>query len=296
MSIEYHATWIFGGILLGGVYGLIALGLAQIFGVSRILNVAHGDFLMLGALLTFWVTKLFGVNPFLVIGIVFPIFLLVGFLINIGFRPLYKKPPQVLLPASILVTLGLSMVLEDVTSFSMGTVKGVNYFGVPFTLPSIVIGGLALPTVRVIILLAIVMLTIVLHLFIKRTLVGKCIRAYIQNREVAVCLGVIVPRITALSLGVGTALAASAGLFMALITNLNAFSGLPLTVKALTIIIIGGMGSFIGAIVGGIILGLVESYVALYIGGEWSPATAAVLLILILLLRPQGIFGKKVGW
>jgi branched-chain amino acid transport system permease protein len=139
----------------------------------------------------------------------------------------------------------------------------------------------------------IIFLTIAFHYFIKRTRTGILIRAITEDREAAVMIGACVKRISTITFGIGAAIAAVSGVFIILITCVTAFHGLVLTVKALTVIILGGMGSFPGAILGGMILGLSETYTAYFLGGEWANLISILVLIIVLIVKPSGMFGRR---
>jgi branched-chain amino acid transport system permease protein len=242
---------------------------------------------------SFWIYRLSGQNPFLSILLLLPLFLVIGAVINATLiRPIANNPPNILLVASILVTLGLSMVISDTTLFLTAS-EGVSTFGIAYMLPPLNILGLLIPSIRLLSLIIIACLAVALRVFLTRTLTGKMMRAVAQNRDAAFVLGVNIPRISFIAFGLGTSLAAVAGLFVVLITAVTASIGPGFTFKALTVIILGGLGSFEGSIVGAIILGVAESYTTILVGGEWAPVTATVILIIVLVIRPQGLFGRR---
>ena len=278
---------------------MIAFGLTLTFGVSRVLNVAHGDFLVLGSAVSFMLVSVFNLNPFATLIILVPLFLVVGMIFQIGLiRPIVTRSAEKALAASIVVTLGLSMAIEDSTSYYLGQAGGwsggLGYISIPYNLPAVNIGGFFLPTVRLLSLIAIVAVAALMWYLIAKTYLGKIIRATIQDRETAMTLGANVQTTSAITIGMGVALAAVAGLFYVMITSLSPYAGMSLTVKALTIVILGGLGSLFGSVIGGLLIGVVESYVAFYIGTEWAPPVAIFILIVILLVRPSGLFGRRV--
>lgn len=292
--LETQALLLISGILLGGILALIALGLTLIFGVSGVLNIAHGDFLMLGALAAFWLFKLFGISPFASLLLVAPLFFVAGIGLNFLMgKPMAARSADIGLASSILITLGLSNVIEDTTKFTMSNLLGIIYFPIDYSLGPVIIGSLRIPAVRLISLVLIIVVTVLLRIFITRTRSGKLIRAVMQDREVAIMLGANPRRLTLISFGVGTAAAAVAGVFLTMVTSLDAFSGLPLTVDALTVVILGGLGSFSGALVGGIMIGVARQYTSFYVQASWAPAASLAILILVLILRPRGLFGGK---
>ncbi len=295
MVFEAELNIVLNGVLIGGILALVALGMTLIFGVSGVLNVAHGDFLMLGALTMFWMYRLWGVNPFFSLLLVVPLFLLVGAALNfVLLKPMSAKTADVALASSILVTLGLSNVIEDGTNYWMAHQLGISNYRIDYFIPAINIGTIALPSIRVISLVVVVVITILLRLFIQRTSAGKKIRAVMQDRETAVMLGVNPLSVTLMSFAIGTAAAAAAGVFLlAGVTGLDAFSGLPFTVLALTVVVLGGLGSFPGALIGGIAIGVAQTLTAFYAQPKWGPVSGLIILLLVLLVRPQGIFGRR---
>lgn len=279
-----------GGILQGGIYALGAFGLSLIFGVLRVLNVAHGDFLILGALATFWLYTVWGLSPFLAIPLVFPAFVLAGMAVErTMIRPIRARTAHEFLVASILITLGIALAVEDILAFSMTQpVKGIDY-----SLSPIRIGNVVVSTLRLLSLGVILILTTVLHLFLTRTLQGKAIRAVIEDKEGAMLAGIDFRAVSRNTFGIGTALSAVAGVFLISLIPVEPHLGIPLTLKYLSIIVLGGIGNLPGTLLGSMILGTSESLVGFWLGAEWSLTVAFVILILILLLRPTGLFGAR---
>lgn len=276
-----------GGILQGGIYALGAFGLSIIFGVQHILNVAHGDVLMLGGLLTYGLVTARGMSPFGALLVVLPLFFLAGLLFQRAFiRPIASKPPHEFLIASILVTLGVSLAVSDVTSAYMTQPVSVTY-----PMPILQVGGLTVSSVRLLFLAVILVLTAAMHLFLRRTFLGRAIRAVIQSREGAILVGVNIPRVSTVTFGLGTALTAAAGTFYVVLLPVDPHMGLPLTMRLLAIVVLGGVGNLVGALSGSMILGLAETLVGYYLGTEWSLTVAFFLLVAILLVRPRGLFG-----
>ena len=279
-----------GGILLGGIYGLAAFGLSITFGVLNVLNLAHGEFLMLGALMSYGLFMALGLNPFISAIAVIPVFIIAG----IGFyflllKPIREKPPHQLLVASILVTLGASLVIEDLTAFFWE--RPVT--GIAYSLPSLELAGVVVSSTRLLILLFIFFLAFSLQLYLRKTYIGKSIRGITQCLEGAKVVGIPIVLVSALTFGLGVALAASAGVFYVTLFTVTPVMGIPLSVKYMCIVVLGGLGSLVGSVVGGLILGVAESLTAYYFGAEWSPTIAFILLILILIVKPEGLFGTK---
>jgi len=293
MSVETHLTIILGGILLGGIYGLIALGLTMVFGVSRILNVAHGDFVILGSIFGLIVTTLSGLSPFLILPLIPPLFFAAGILFEKTMvRRVIMRNTENTLAVSILATLAFAMIVEDISFFGLGQ-AGLNYVSLQVFLQPINILGFIIPTTRFISLIAMVMLALAARMIIQSTTLGRRLRATIQDRELAEVVGVNVSRMSALSFGFGAALAGISGLFLAMITSLTPFQGVQFTVIALTVVILGGLGSFTGSIVGGLIIGIAEAYTAFLWGTNWARVVAIIVMIAVLVVKPSGIFGGR---
>jgi branched-chain amino acid transport system permease protein len=278
---------ILAGVLQGGTYALAAFGLSLIFCITEVLNITHGEFLMLGGLVTYILFAVTGLNPFLILLIVIPLFILIGCVYQKAFiKPILNRPPRQLLFSSIVVTVGIATAIEDTTSFIWGpTVKGVSY-----SMPAFNIGGVVVSSLRLSILILIIGLTIFLHFYLKKTFVGKAIRAILQNREGAMVIGINVPRIITMVFGIAIGLAGVAGVFYILLFTIGPFIGLPLTIRYIAIVMLGGSGSLLGSLVGGLILGVAEIFAGFFLGAHWSLSVAFFTLVLVLLLKPEGLF------
>jgi branched-chain amino acid transport system permease protein len=279
-----------GGLLQGGLYALGAFGLSLVFGVLGVLNVTHGDFLMLGGLLCYAAYVALGLDPLVSLLIVIPVFFGVGCVFaRMLIQPLLAKSHHELLMGSILVTLGMALAIEDLVPFFWTQ----SFSGIPYTVRSLVVGDIVIPTLRLAILLSILTLTLLLHVFLRRTLIGIALRAMAQNRQGAMLVGVDLGRLSMLAFGLGTALVASAGVAHVMLYSITPTMGIPLTLKYLTIVVLGGLGSLLGSVLGGMVLGLSEALTSLYIGPEWAPTVAFIVLIVVLVARPQGLFGER---
>jgi branched-chain amino acid transport system permease protein len=281
---------IVGGLLMGGIYALAAFGLSIVFGVLNVLNIAHGEFLMLGALGAYLIYAITGLNPFLIIFLIIPIFALFSwFFQTVLIRPIRGKTETEILIASILVTLGASLLIEDVTFFFWPK----SFTSIPYSLPTLKLGGVMVPTMRLYGLIVIIILTGLVSVFLSRTYTGRAIRALAQNVDGARVVGIPTDRIAAMTFVLGTSLAAVAGVFYVTMYSMTPYMGLPLTVKYMVIVILGGLGGLAGPLAAGLILGITETFVGFYLGSVWAPAVAYIAFILILLVRPQGLFGLK---
>jgi branched-chain amino acid transport system permease protein len=278
------------GLLVGGVYALAALGLSICWGVLNILNIAHGEFLMLGCVAAYGVYAFTGINPFLIVLVIVPIFFGFSYLFEkILIRPMRGKTETETLVASILVTLGAALVIEDVTAFFWGK----SFTGIPYSMASLKVGGVVIPLIRLSILIFILALTWMIQVYLKRSYTGKAIQAITQNREGARVVGINIIGISMVTFIIGSVLASIAGVFYVVLYSMTPYMGLALTVKYMCIVVLGGLGSLFGSLAGGVILGVTEAIVGYYFGSDWSPTVAYMALVLILLLRPQGLFGRK---
>ncbi|MEM2095411.1 MAG: branched-chain amino acid ABC transporter permease [Candidatus Caldarchaeum sp.] len=278
------------GLLLGGIYSLLSVGLTVTFGVARILNLAHGEFMMVSSLAVYLLFHLTGgaFNPFSALALLTPMLFAAGYVFErYLIKPLRNKPVDVIEWAPLLVTLGVALIIEDIAFITVP-----REFGVSYSLPPTKILDLTLSTTRLTSLVLVSAVALGLHLFLRKTYMGKAIRATIQDREGALTMGINVDRISSITFALGVSLAAAAGVFLIMIRSVDAYVGLPITAKAVAIVILGGMGSILGSLLGAIILGISEVYVSFY-NPAWSFTVAWAILIIILLVRPQGLFGKR---
>lgn len=281
---------IINGVLLGGVYALAALGLSLIFGVSGVLNLTHGEFIMVSGFFVFMAYDLFEINPFLLVALISPLFFFIGYVFEKGLiKPLALRKEHVRLASAVLVTLGAALMIEDVAAFfSLGTQyeKSVDIF-----LPSIQVAGLYLPTLKLLVFGLVVTLIFGLFMFLKYTYLGLAVQAVTQNRRGALLNGVNTLQINAVAFGIGSMLAGIAGGFEVIHSYVSPDIGLPLTLKYLCIIVMGGLGSFVGVALGATIIGLGEVFIGFY-SPAWGQTVAYFLLVAVLLIRPKGLFGK----
>jgi branched-chain amino acid transport system permease protein len=274
------------GVLLGAVYALLAIGLNLIFGVMRIINIAHGDLLMLGAYATFWLFTLWGVNPLLALVLVAPGMFLLGMALQ---RVLVDRVVGQPLLSSLLLTFGLSSLLVGL-ALNLWT---ANYRSVPAFSGSLVVGGVALSVPRLLAFSVALAITAAVYWFLTRAKLGKAIRATAQNAEVALVCGIDVASIRLLVFGLGTALAAAAGALLAVIYTIYPEMGRAFLMKAFAIIVLGGLGSFQGAFLGALALGVAEAFAGYIWNTQIAEAVAYVVFIGVLLVRPGGLFGTS---
>ncbi|MEK6666841.1 MAG: branched-chain amino acid ABC transporter permease [candidate division NC10 bacterium] len=274
------------GLLAGALYSMVALGLALIFGVMRVINVAHGTILMLGAYTTFWWFQLLGINPYLSLLVSMPLMFLLGAFLQRSMVHRVVDAPEL---SSLLLTFGISIALVNVTQYAFSS----DVRSVEFLTGSFLVGPLALSKSRLISFAFAVGLTLFAFWFLQKTKLGKAIRATSQSREVAMVCGVNVQRIHLYAFGMASALAAAGGSLVAVIVAIQPEMGQVYTFKSFLVIVLGGAGNYPGALLGGMLLGLVEQLSSLFLTTQVSEAVAYVLLVLVLLLRPTGLFGGR---
>ena len=276
------------GILIGGVYALIGIGLTIIFGVMRVINFAHGDIMMIGMYLTYNLFTLLGIDPFASVLITIPLmFLFGGFLQKVFINRVLNSLPQ----NQILLTIGLGLIMSNTmmliytsdykiltTSYSSSS---VNIFGISVSEP------LAISFVIT------AVITALLYWFLLKTDTGQAIRATAQDREAAQLMGINVKRMSIIAFGLGAALAGTAGALISPTYYIFPQIGSTFTLKAFVITVLGGMGSIVGATLGGVIIGIAESMSAVYISSGWKDVVVFVLFLLVLLFKPAGLMGKS---
>ncbi len=280
------------GILLGALYGLAAVGIALVFGVTKFLNVAHGELLMFGGYATFWLFNLFDLDPFLSLPLTIVFLLLIGVVLYyLLFVRMVKLSEEDKIKNTMLIGFGLTLILQNI-ALNLWTAddRGVttSYAGEAFTL-----WGVRFPYVRVAGLVISLVCLFALQLFLKRTYTGKAIRATVEDWEAASLVGIDVQKVYLLSFLLGTALAGVAGTLVLVSFSVNPAMGLHWTLKSLIVMVLGGVGNFMGTFVGGILLGATESATAYFISGNYRQVVGLVLFLLILIFRPQGLFGAK---
>jgi branched-chain amino acid transport system permease protein len=280
------------GLLTGGVYALMAAGLTLIFGVMRVINIAHGAFLVLAAYISYWLFTSYGLDPLLSVVVTVPLFFILGIVMQRYMLARLRNEPGlvVLLTFSLALTLeGLMGTLWESTGRSIRT----SYTGEVFMRE---FGDLTvrLPVIRVVGFAAAVVALALLFIYLQRSDLGRAIRATIQNKDAAQLMGVNVARVQALTFGLGLATVAAGGALFSLIWTFNAGSHEEWISKTLSIIVLGGMGSLPGAFIAALIMGAAESIAAVTMTSYLSPIVFYLILFLTLILRPQGLLGTTV--
>ncbi len=277
------------GLYAGCIYILLATGLNLIFGVMKVVNFAHGQLLMIGAYVTFSFFVLTGFNPYVLLAASIPILIIIGVSIErLCFRPILGTGKL----NEIFISIGLIYILENVAALiwtdEWKTIKS------PFEEITVSIGSMKIPVDYLIIIVMTVLILVALYLFLKKSRLGLAVRATSQNRKGAMLVGINVERMDMLSFGIGAGLAGAAGTLWVVSGQVfNPYMGSVPAVKAFAIVIIGGLGSIPGAIIGGLILGLAENFTVFTIGGAWKDAVAFLILIVVLIIKPTGLFGEE---
>jgi branched-chain amino acid transport system permease protein len=280
------------GILVGALYGLAALGLSLIFGVTKFLNVAHGELLMFGGYASFWAFSLLGLDPFLTIPITMAFLFIIGAILYVlVFSRTVKLPEEAKIKNSLLVAFGLSVILQNLAlRFWTADERGVTtaYYG-----ESLTILDTKFPLIRLASLAVALIFLVGLQLFLWKTYTGKAIRATVQNWEAASLMGIDIQKVFLLSFAIGATLAGVAGTLVVVNYSIQPAIGLGWTMKALIVMVLGGLGSIPGTFVGGLILGVTESLTSFFISSNYREVAGMILFLLVLIFRPQGLFGVK---
>lgn len=278
------------GVSLGGVYALMASGLTLIFGVMRIVNIAHAALMVTAAYITYWIFKLYDIDPILSILITMPSMFLLGMLIyKLFFQRIIDSPR--IGELTVLITFGLALILEGVLGYLYtNTYRSTNP---GYATRAISFDPFYLPQGQFFATLMSLALIGLLWVFLQYTKTGYAIRATMQNRTAAQVVGVNVNRVSMIAFSIGTALAGASGSMMTYLFTFYPGKHWEWVAILLSLIVLGGMGSLVGAIVGSVVLAIGAAYVSNFYGPTWSPITFFLALFLILLFRPQGIFGQK---
>src|SRR5215813_10074350 len=274
------------GLLAGSLYSLVALGLGLIFGVMRVLNVAHGPILMLGAYTTFWLFHWFGLNPYLSLLVSMPALFLVGLVLQ---RTLVSRVVDAPELSSLLLMFGVSIALVNLAQLAFTSdLRSVEYLTGSF-----VLGPFAVSKSRVIACGFAILITVGAFVFLQKTRLGKALRAVSQSPAVAQVCGIDVQRIHMLAFGIASSLAAAGGSLVAVMVAIQPEMGQVYTFKSFLVIVLGGAGNYPGALLGGLLLGLIEQLTSLFLTTQVNEAVAYVLLVVVLLVRPTGLLGGR---
>jgi branched-chain amino acid transport system permease protein len=276
------------GILIGGIYAVMMLGFSVIWGVMGVINLAHGDFLMVGAYLTWVLNKSFGVEPFLALVVVMPIMFIFGYIVQkVLINRVIEKPILI----SLLVTYALGIAMAS-------TVKLIYTANPRITTTAFSgfweLGEVVLPKAKFLVLIGALVMMVGLYLFLQKTRLGKSIRAAAQSKEAARMVGIEIDKVYVLTFAICIGLTGAAGMFISPHSSIEPFMGSVWTLKAFAITAMSGLGNVPGALFGGLVLGLVENLLATFVpnvGSNIGIISSFVLLVFFLVTRPQGLFG-----
>jgi branched-chain amino acid transport system permease protein len=276
------------GLLVGGVYSLMALGLSLIFGVMRVINFAHGDMMVWGMYLTLWLFTTLGMDPYLSVLVTGTAVFLLGVAVQRGLVDRIVHAPHEM---QILLMMGVALVLENSALMIWGPdPRRVN---VPYGLATFWLGSIVFDVPRLVTFSLALILAVCLYLFLRRTDLGRMIRAASDNQTGALLAGTDIPKVFSLAFGIGAACVGAAGSLMTPLLPFTPSSGILFTVTSFNIVIIGGMGNLLGAFVGGLLVGVSESVGAVLLVPSLKEIVGFALLVLILLFRPQGLLGGR---
>jgi branched-chain amino acid transport system permease protein len=278
------------GLITGGIYALIAVGFSLQYGVGRVLNVSHGEFIMIGAFSTWSLYTVFGISPLISLVICSPVLFIIGFLIHRTlFQYLRNKSESIgaFADSSLLASFGLLFIIQNLALLIWSAdIRGYSYMD-----SSVSILEAIFSLNRLVALFFAIVISLTFYIFLTRTRLGKAIRAAAEDPATAQAMGVNIHRVLAICFGLGALMAGFAGVLISMMYEMQPTMGLEYTIIAIIVVVLGGLGSITGSLIGGFMLGLIGSIVT-YLDPSLSLIAYYVIFILMLLLRPTGIFGK----
>lgn len=287
MNMQFFQAFL-DGVLMGGVYALAALGLSLIFGVMKITNFAHGAMMTVGMYAVYVVSTHFGISPYIALIFAALTLFALGYVIQ---HFLIDKISDAPTHNQLLLTLGVAYILENallaVFTPNYQTLEVDDFNG------SIQLGALSISPEKLVAFVVVLVVTTVIYLILYRTSIGKAIRACSQNKEGAKLMGVVIKKTNAVAFGIGALCTGIAGALLTPILSIYPTLGETFQLKCFVIAILGGMGNLWGALISGLIVGVVESLTGYIAGGSWSDLTVYAAFILILLIKPSGLFGRS---
>ena len=276
------------GILLGGVYGLIGLGFSIVWGVTSLINLAHGSLVILGAYASFWIFQYFHIDPFVSIPIVMVGLFIIGYLMQ---RYIFNLAIKADVFLTLIMTFGMDVLLAQLMIVMWSAdwrSIATSYQG-----KSLLLGSYLFPYTRLLGFFAALILTILTAYFLDKTKIGQSIKAVALDMMAARLMGVNPGKTYAITFGIGASLAGAAGSLLAVMQSFNPAVGGGITLRAFVVAILGGLGSVEGAFLGGLILGVIETFSAFYLGESFKNVVTFTLFVIILVTRPRGLLGKK---
>ena len=279
------------GLSLGSIYALIALGYTMVYGIAKMLNFAHGDIIMVGAYAAITAVFTMGLPPFIAILISIALCALLGIVIEfLAYRPLRQAQPL----AVLITAIGVSYLLQNLALLIYGSEQ--KAFPTIVALPTVHIGGVYIDGITLATLVVTAVIMVALSLFINKTRMGKAMRAVSEDKEAAELMGISVNRTITVTFAIGSALAGVAAIFYgAAYTYIRPTTGAMPGIKAFTAAVFGGIGSIPGAMLGGILLGVIEQLSKTYISTLWADAIVFGVLVVVLVVKPTGLLGKKIS-
>jgi branched-chain amino acid transport system permease protein len=273
------------GLMLGSLYALVGMGLTLVWGVVGIVNIAHGEFVMLGAYFAFWTFSLLHLNPLISVVLSVPIFFLIGSTLHKRITERLTNAPEL---SALILTFGMSILIWNLAQFFWTN----TYRSVPYLTGNFSFLGLTLAKSKTISFFLALGMTIALFTFLKYSKTGKGIRATSQNSEVALVCGIDTKKMRTLTFGIGIGLAGAAGAIVSLQWVIFPQMGGSYVSKAFAIVVLGGLGNVQGALVGGFIIGVLESLVTQYMSAKMAQILPSLIILIILLLKPTGLFKR----
>ncbi|MFI7482032.1 branched-chain amino acid ABC transporter permease [Kocuria sp. M1R5S2] len=278
------------GTLLGGVYALVSVGLNLLFGVVRVINFAHGEFVMIGMYITFWLWAGLGMDPYVSLLVVAPAMFLLGVLFQRGIiQPIQSTSANM----KIFATVGISIIVQNLALYLWGGRH--RSVSTEYSTSVLTVGGINISVGRLVAFIGALVMVAALFYVMNRTMTGKVLRAIAEDGPTAVLLGVPVKKFYFVATGISVMLAGVAGVLLMPFTSASPTFGMHMTLIAFIVVVIGGMGSMVGSLVGGVLLGAIETLAGTYISPSLQQAVLFALFIVVVLVRPQGLFGKGAG-
>jgi len=282
---------------MGSIYGLTALGLTIIFGVLKVINFAHGSLLMVGMYVAYWAVALSGLHPYLTLIAVVPVMYLFGYYLqDVIIKPIFKAEKDVREPITVIVvTTGIWYILDNLTLLIFGP-QYLNLSENPLKGKMLEIGNMMISVPKLWGFIAAIITTTAVYWFFQKTRTGRAVRATSLDREAASLMGINQYKIYNIAFGIGTATAGIAAVTLVPFYNIFPTVGVLFDIKGFIIVVLGGLGSMGGAICGGIIIGMIESIAPQFMTATWTEAIVYGLFLLVLFVKPSGLFGVKYDW
>ena len=291
MSVSAILLILINGCVMGSIYALMAMGMSTQYGVARILNIAHGEFIVFAGFVTFMLQIRTNLHPLVGLAIAIPVIFVITFILHITiYRRVKRMSPNmgVFEGNAILVAFGIYFIAQNLIQSNFGSAPAAY----PFMSYAINIGGAAIAAKGLFVMLMSIIICVLYNLFLSQTRLGKAIRAAAQNPQAASLFGVKINTVMALCFAIGGVLAACAGVLYSMNDAFSAVHGMQFTTLAIIIVVFGGLGSVKGAIIGGFIMGVVGYAIGLYVDTVFMIAAFYIIILILLIVRPKGLFGR----